>query len=108
MGWKGSWRAFAERTRRINEANLSVNQNGGGAPGREVLFTHPIKMPLKLPLLQECHTGSPWDKVHMCVFVCVSVHTCMCGSLHTICSNICCLSLPFCLTLLILSLFSVQ
>lgn len=52
-GWagRGSWRAFTERTLCINEANLSVNQIGGGTPGQEVLLPRPIKMSLNPPLL---------------------------------------------------------
>lgn len=37
-GWKGSRGTLAERTLRINEANLSENQNGGGIPGRGGAF----------------------------------------------------------------------
>lgn len=37
-GWKGSQGTRAERTLRINEANLSENQNGGGIPGRGGAF----------------------------------------------------------------------
>lgn len=42
---------------------------GVGFQGGEVLFTCPIKTPLNPPLLQECHAGSPWDKLCICVWV---------------------------------------
>lgn len=75
-GWARWGRGEPCRRLCINEANLSVNQNGGGTQGRVgAFFTCPIKMPLNPTLLQECHMGSPWDR---CVCVCTHTHMLSC------------------------------
>ena len=80
-GWAG--RGRAERSHRGRSALMNLIylwiRMGVGLRGGEVLFTCPIKMPLKPPLLQECHTGSPWDR---CVGVCVCICTHICCVVH--------------------------
>lgn len=69
MGWKGVVVSIAERTLCINEANLSVNQNGSGTPGRVGAFYMPHQNATK--------ASSPSGVSHRVTLgqVCVSTHT---------------------------------
>lgn len=76
MGWTGSCWAFAQRTLCINEANLSVNQNGGGTPGREGAFYMSHQNATKASSPSGVSHGVTLGQVCTCVWVCVYTHVC--------------------------------